>query len=155
MTLCFAGRCVWTFWRSRLTLWSRWAGSAPVPRWPTWTWTTCFSIWKKITGLPARKRLSLIHIFRIVWSQQDAFRAWKTGPRWSTLFRTRSIVPVSYTHLDVYKRQSWSTSSLLEALVKVWPIPHCVLLTLATWPAVWLTFLRKSSSCLLYTSRCV
>ena len=83
-------------------------------------------------------------------------------------------VPVSYTHLDVYKRQIYTVSSYLVTvpanLVKVMIIiglllfyanPSVALTALILIPLYMVpSFLNKSElerllACLLYTSRCV
>ena len=59
----------------------------------------------------------------------------------------RDINPVSYTHLDVYKRQPQKVSEHRHYLLRAWQ-----------WPARRATGRPgrpPTSTCLLYTSRCV
>ena len=51
----------------------------------------------------------------VVWesdSQHALARLFQTSPAARTVSRPRAITPVSYTHLDVYKRQGVTNSSL-------------------------------------------
>ena len=76
---------------------------------------------------------------------------------------------VSYTHLDVYKRQANETEALLleQTLIKEWRPPYNILLRDdKSYPYVFLSDgdfprlgihrgAKKAKGCLLYTSRCV
>ena len=68
-------------------------------------------------------------------------RALVAEPRLIILDEPTEGIPVSYTHLDVYKRQS-PTRSVRPA----WP---------PNWPSAKVERLPRYTGCLLYTSRCV
>ena len=58
---------------------------------------------------------------------------------------TDGIEPVSYTHLDVYKRQAFCLPVMMSLSVTRKRSTHLLLSVC----------MGRSSSCLLYTSRCV
>ena len=63
--------------------------------------------------------------------------------------------PVSYTHLDVYKRQSQRMGRSARPLATALSLPHATMpLEASTWQTV-APAAAQASVCLLYTSRCV
>ena len=80
-------------------------------------------------------------------------------PREYKLFALRTVAPVSYTHLDVYKRQ---VQQLLQVLVQAPWVRLCVVAHHQI--AAWIHDIEHRGAfigrelrehCLLYTSRCV
>ena len=71
---------------------------------------------------------------------------------------TNAITPVSYTHLDVYKRQLLPLVQLFPtvaaAAAVLFALPRTVPV-LAAVPEKLTTVVEQPVDCLLYTSRCV
>ena len=77
------------------------------------------------------------------------------------------IIPVSYTHLDVYKRQVWRKTQVEKSASSSTPVHNSVRMKMclnrrvqALVSVSWSTVdvwhrLSRNSACLLYTSRCV
>ena len=65
--------------------------------------------------------------------------------------RREGISPVSYTHLDVYKRQSWGRVGNLSSIGLNY---KSALLKKSSWTEQ-AQYGPEANNCLLYTSRCV
>ena len=54
----------------------------------------------------------------------------------------RRIIPVSYTHLDVYKRQSWTNARLDALLMQINPHFLYNTLDIIRWEAMYLSLIH-------------
>ena len=86
---------------------------------------------------------------------QEAYGRYAVGAyNINNMEQALGLFPVSYTHLDVYKRQATARLSQPLASTNAWASSGSV--SMACLSSTLMSSTRTSScSCLLYTSRCV